>query len=85
MVKIALGIDLGTTNSCVAVYQNQNVEILQNEYHTYVTPSWVGFTENGIITGHEAKNEAYKNIKNTIFGKYIFILIFAVSSDATLK
>ncbi|KAF2878780.1 hypothetical protein ILUMI_27379 [Ignelater luminosus] len=67
MVKIALGIDLGTTNSCVAVYQNEKVEILQNEYHTYVTPSWVGFTENGIITGHEAKNEAYKNIPNTIF------------------
>lgn len=73
MGAVAVGIDLGTTNSCVAIYKNGHVEIIPNEEDSYVIPSWVSFTDNGILTGHEAKNEAHRYIRNTIYGKIYFI------------
>ena len=65
--ELAIGIDLGTTNSCVAVVRNERVEIIPNEIGENLTPSVVSFTENGVLVGEETSNEFIKNPKNTIY------------------
>lgn len=62
-----IGIDLGTTYSCVAVWRNGGVEILPNEEGALTTPSWVAFTEEGRLVGQRAKFQAAKNPKRTLF------------------
>lgn len=65
--KVAIGIDLGTTYSCVGVWQNDRVEIIANDQGNRTTPSYVGFTETERIVGDGAKNQASQNPKNTVF------------------
>ncbi|KHN96810.1 heat shock protein 70 [Metarhizium album ARSEF 1941] len=63
----AIGIDLGTTYSCVAIYEGTNVEIIANEQGSFTTPSFVSFTDKERLIGHAAKNNAAMNPKNTVF------------------
>ncbi|KAK5079749.1 Heat shock protein ssb1 [Exophiala xenobiotica] len=63
----AIGIDLGTTYSCVANYEGSNVEIIANEQGSFTTPSFVSFTEEERLIGEAAKNQAAMNPANTVF------------------
>ncbi|KAA0197629.1 Glucose-regulated protein 78 [Fasciolopsis buskii] len=63
-----VGIDLGTTYSCVAVFQNGRVEIIPNDQGNRITPSYVAFTESGDrLIGDAAKNQLTTNPENTVF------------------
>ena len=67
MENIAIGIDLGTTNSCVAVWQNGVVKVIQNEQGKTTVPSVVSFGKEQILVGEAAKRNLTTNAKNTIY------------------
>ena len=64
---LAIGIDLGTTFSCAAVFRNGKVEIIPNEKGENITPSIVSFTKEGILVGEDAIDQLIKNPKQTIY------------------
>ena len=63
----AVGIDLGTTFSCVGVWQNDRVEIIANDQGNRVTPSYVAFTDTERLLGDAARNQVAMNPENTLF------------------
>ena len=65
--NVAIGIDLGTTYSCVGIWKDNQVEIIANDQGARTTPSYVAFTDNERLIGQSAKNQAGSNPTNTIF------------------
>lgn len=86
-ISAAVGIDLGTTFSCVGVYENGHVTIIENEEGSRTTPSWVAFpAAGGVVVGEQAKRQSPDNTQNSIFEikrligrKYVFHTNFSLS------
>ena len=64
----AIGIDLGTTFSCIAVFRDNKIEIIPNEIGDSTTPSIVSFSGNKVYIGEETLSIQTKDPKNTIYG-----------------
>ena len=73
--KIAIGIDLVTTYSCVGVSKNNNVEIVSNDQGYKTTPSYVAFTEKERLVGVAAKLQSAMNSKNTVFDFFDNVMV----------
>ena len=83
MAKV-IGIDLGTTNSCVAVMEGKEARVIENSEGTRTTPSMVAFTESKErLVGQSAKRQAVTNAENTLFA--IKRLIGRPFSDPNIK
>ncbi|MBP6261542.1 MAG: Hsp70 family protein, partial [Chromatiaceae bacterium] len=79
-----IGIDLGTTNSCVAIMEGDKVKVIENSEGDRTTPSVVAFTSDGeVLVGQSAKRQAVTNPQNTLFA--IKRLIGRRFEDAVVK
>ena len=67
--SLAIGIDLGTTYSCAAVWKYDRIEIIPNEQGNRITPSCVAFTDEMHLIGDAAMNQGSINSVNTIFAE----------------
>jgi molecular chaperone DnaK len=65
--KHIIGIDLGTTNSCVAIIENGVAKVIENSEGARTTPSTVAYTSSEVLVGASAKRQAVTNPKNTIY------------------
>ena len=65
--RYVVGIDLGTTYSCVSVWKDGEAQVLANAEGDRTTPSWVAFTDDGRLVGDSAKRQAAQNTKRTLF------------------
>jgi L1 cell adhesion molecule like protein len=65
--SVAVGIDLGTTYSCVGAWKNSSVEIIANDMGERTTPSYVSFNATERLVGQAAKNQCARNPENTVF------------------
>ncbi|WP_342638419.1 molecular chaperone DnaK [Orientia tsutsugamushi] len=82
--EVAIGIDLGTTNSCVSIMEGKKPKVIENAEGVRVTPSIVAFTANGeVLVGDSAKRQAIPNPKNTFFATKR--LIGRTFDDPTVK
>ena len=79
-----IGIDLGTTNTCVAFFDGERSEIIENEEGRRTTPSVVAYAKGEVFVGDQAKRQAVTNAKNTIYSakRFIGTLLEEVKSDA---
>ena len=66
MAKV-IGIDLGTTNSCVAVLDGSNTKIIENSEGDRTTPSVVAYADDEVLVGQAAKRQSVTNPQNTLF------------------
>nr|GEY65596.1 probable mediator of RNA polymerase II transcription subunit 37c [Tanacetum cinerariifolium] len=80
----AIGIDLGTTYSCVGVWQHDRVEIIANDQGNRTTPSYVAFTDSERLIGDAAKNQVAMNPLNTVF-EYSRGGVIFLGPDVTLN
>jgi heat shock protein 1/8 len=65
--KVAIGIDLGTVNSCVGVFVNGKIEIIANDQGNRTTPSMIAFNDTERLVGDSSRNQASSNSKNTVY------------------
>ncbi|PRQ34003.1 putative Heat shock protein 70 family [Rosa chinensis] len=78
---LAIGINLGTTYSCVGVWQNNHIEIIPNEQGNRTKPSYVAFTDTRRLIGDAAKNQVAMNPINTVFENDMKLWPFKVHRD----
>jgi len=84
LMSKVIGIDLGTTNTCVAFFDGERTEVIENEEGRRTTPSVVAYTKGEVHVGDQAKRQAVTNPANTIYSakRFIGTLLKEVKSDA---